>query len=401
MTDGHVWSLFRGGSPLKAILHIGDAKCGSSSIQASLHAARGALLDHGILYHSPRPTNGHFSYITLLGGKTRGDDTQQASIARENIQQTRELIRIHSPEYLAISGESLFSARPDALWQLLSEIDDSIEEAHVVAFLRHPVDLYLSMVQQTLKANHEFSGPVQYRRDTPATFRKWLAHDRCASVTVALFDRSAMKNGSVVSEFSEIFRTITGTNLLSLPEYNENFSLSAEQMIALQKLRALLFPEEKGMFKPASNQLVGFFEELNGSAGRLIKSKPTLTADVEACIFDRNLEYIEQLDELFPSLGMKGSRSVEPRDWQLSQARWTADVSSILANWDPETVTDLMRMIPTFEPSLGQGMPTPALQALYRQAGSGKGREALVRYFKRSGLHEAVAEIRARGRAAS
>lgn len=359
------------------------------------------MLDHGILYHSPRPTNGHFSYITLLGGKTRGDDSQQASIARENIEQTRELIRIHSPEYLVISGESLFSARPEALWQLLSEIDESIEEAHVVAFLRHPVDLYLSMVQQTLKANHEFAGPVQYRRDTPATFRKWLAHDRCATVSVALFDRAAMKEGSVVSEFSEILSRITGVRSLSLPEYNENFSLSAEQMIVLQKLRALLFPEEKGRFKPASNQLVGFFEELNGSVGRLVKSRPTLTADVQACIFDRNLEYIEQLDELFPSLGMMGSRSVGPRDWQQSQTRWTSDVSSILANWDPETVEDLMRMIPAFEPSLGQGSPTLALQALSRQAGSGKGREALVRYFKRSGLDKAVAEIRARGRANS
>ena len=41
---------------MQAIIHTGDAKCGSSAIQASLFAAEQALLGRGILSHAPRPT---------------------------------------------------------------------------------------------------------------------------------------------------------------------------------------------------------------------------------------------------------------------------------------------------------------------------------------------------------
>jgi hypothetical protein len=67
---------------LKVVVHIGDGKCGSSSVQASLYMASASLLEQGILYHAPAKTAGHFLYITLLNGSTRSDDSHQQEIAR-------------------------------------------------------------------------------------------------------------------------------------------------------------------------------------------------------------------------------------------------------------------------------------------------------------------------------
>ena len=104
------------------ILHIGDAKCGSSSVQASLHTARDELLSHGILYHAPSLLNGHSCYTTLFDGKTRGDNDQQKRIAVQNLSENKEIIAKQSPRYVIFSGETLFNVSPEAMISMLSLI---------------------------------------------------------------------------------------------------------------------------------------------------------------------------------------------------------------------------------------------------------------------------------------
>lgn len=377
---------------MEVLIHIGDAKCGSSSIQASLFQMRDALLEQGILYHPASPSNGHFGYITLLNGKTRGDNTEQEAQSRRNIAETRALIHEHKPAYLLLSGESLFSVPPDLLAGLLEEICGTLPPIHIIAFLRHPVDFYLSGVQQGLKGNHEFIAPTRFIRDTPGTFRRWSAFPACRSMTARLFDRSRLTGGSVVSEFSAILRGIVGQTFPELPDANRNTSLSAEQMILLQQFRRDFLADSKGRFCPQSNWLIRFFEELNEAVG-MIGARPALRDDVRACIQDQNARFTEELDQIFPDLGMMKSRSIAVTDWQATAGQWTRDVSSILRDFDAETVQALRSMLPDYNSGqLDPKVLSTRLAALQRGS---QVRRPYLRYLTWCGHAETAAQLRA------
>ncbi len=385
-----------GGGPVKIILHIGDAKCGSSSIQASLYQARETLLSRGVLYHPASTANGHFSYITLLNGKTRGDNADQEAMARANIAATREMIAEHRPEYLIVSGESLFSVVPDLVMGLLTEITGTPAPVHVVAFLRHPVDFYLSGVQQGLKASHEFTSPLDFIRDTPGTFRRWSAFPGCDSVTARLFDRSRLTGGSVVTEFNAILRSIIGPDLPELPDANKNTSLSAEQMVVLQQYRRDFLADRKGQFVSQSNWIVSFFEELN-QTGSLVGTQPTLTDGVRACIASRNARFTKGLDDMFPDLGMAELRSIPPVEWEAQAAGWTGDIANILAGHDPEIVQALMALLPDYDPALETDDGISGLRE--KLTGLGLGQAAhrpYFRYLDRSGRKAMADKLRKR-----
>lgn len=348
----------------------------------------------GILYHPAVPAGGHFSFVTLCNGKTRGNNTKQEMLARENIAETRDLIAAERPDYLLISGESLFSLHPDILMPVLTEITGTPVPVHIVAFLRHPVDFYLSSVQQALKASHDFVAPKTFRRDFSSTFDRWSAYPGCESITVRLFDRQHLTNGSAVAEFSAILQTIAGPDTPKLPEANVNSSLSAEQMIVMQKFRRTFLAERNGQFAPPSNWVVRFFEELNDSVG-LVGTRPALRPDVQACIGEQNAPFVDAIERRFPELGMSAARILPVLDWRASADQWTADIASILASHDPELVQRLIALLPDFDPALEDPTQLPRL----RQAitALGKGRPALapyIRYLDRSGRKSVAASLR-------
>lgn len=349
---------------IQVIVHIGDAKCGSSAIQASLFAASEELLTCGVLYHAPQPNSGHFSYITLLKGKTRGNNEEQQKIARNNIVETRDLISKYKPNYLVLSGESLFNVPPSDIIGLCQDIIGTpLKQLHVIAFLRHPVELYLSSTIQTLKASHEFNSPLRYARETPATFRRWRAFSECTSLTVRLMDRAHLAQGSVVAEFRNILRGFTGLTNLKLEDHDENVSLSAEQAVLLQRFRRDFLPNEKDKFCVGSNRLVRFFEKLNTTCG-LVGVKPTLKPEVESCILQKNLQFMHELDEIFPELGMVASRNKKIFPWGEASKLWTGDLGAIIEGYDPMMVTQLEHLIPEYNQGLAHGDVTLALKSL-------------------------------------
>lgn len=349
---------------MQVIIHIGDAKCGSSAIQASLFDAEEALLAQGILYHAPRPTNGHSSYITLMGGQTRGDNEEQAALARRNIAETRELIAASHPEYLFLSAENFFTLPPERVTKILTEITGRVPcTVHILAFLRHPVGFYLSGVQQELKASHEFLGPKDFRRDMGAPFRRWLDWPACADVTARLFDRNYLTGGSAVAECAAVLRDTTGREDLHLDDVDQNTSLSAEQTILLQRFRRDFLSDHKNRFRAESNRLVRFFETLNAQFG-LVGTRAQLTFEVRSCIQQQNEPFIRELDALFPDLGMMASQDVTTLPWREASQGWTQDVETILESYDSGVLKRLTRLVPAYNPALAEGDVAAALKVL-------------------------------------
>lgn len=385
------------GAYLQVLIHIGDAKCGSSSIQGSLFRARQNLRRKGILYHPATAGNGHYSYITLLNGRTRGNNALQADIARKNIAETRAIIKDDAPDYLLLSAENLFGVSPVQLSRLVAEIAGCPQPMHVIVFLRHPVDLFLSTVQQSLKADHEILVPPAFTRDMATPLRRWLTQEGCEGITARLFDRASLTGGSVVAEFASILRRITCNPALTLLDVNENSSLSVEQMILLQRLRRDVLADSRGKFRPESNQLIRLFHDINTAAGRLVQTKPVLREDVQACVNENNAGHIAEIDSLFPDLGMASSRPVPECDWKTAADQWTADVASILNGFDENVLANLEAIVPTYNPALTAGESADALRSLDRLGGGEALRYAYARYLRDSG-HDRAATMCERDR---
>lgn len=378
----------------KFILHIGDAKCGSSAVQASLNLAAADLLDKGILYHAPNPTNGHSCYITLLAGKTRGDNEEQKRIARKNINEIQEIIAQRRPEYIMISGETLFNVAPDAMITLLNDINGcQPEEIHVFAYLRHPVPHYLSTIQQTLKASSRFAAPVSYRRDTPATFLRWHAEPRCTSVTARLFDRDKLVEGSVVPDFQHYLRQLLNNSSFTLSDVQENSSLSTEQTIMIQQFRRDFMSEDDGRFLPRSNQLIHFFERLN-SLSRRIGTQAVLRSEVRSCIEQRNSPFIEKLNSLFPELGMTQQYGSMTQKWQPFAKNWNEDVASILNEADTKLVSTLQTLIPEYNQKLRNGEVSSAVETLVSLTPDRQAISVFAKYLKSGGFERAAAFVK-------
>lgn len=378
---------------MQVIIHIGDAKCGSSAIQASLFAAEEALLARGIIYHAPRSTNGHSSYITLMGGQTRGDNDEQAALARRNVAETRELIATHRPRYLLLSAENFFTLAPERVTRVLSEVIGGEPEAvHILGFLRHPVGFYLSGIQQELKASHEFLGPADFQRDMASTFRRWLNWPACASVTARLFDRRFLTEGSAVAECASVLRNITGQDDLSLSDADQNTSLSAEQTILLQQFRRDFLAEHKNRFRAGSNRLVRFFEALNAQFG-LVGTRARLTQEVRSCIQQNNEPFIREVDTLFPDLGMMASQDVGQLPWEEASKGWSQGVETILQEYDPKILERLRCLVPEYNPPLAEGDVFVALKRLSALGLPRKSRQVFRNYLTWCELPEAAQAV--------
>jgi len=351
-------------SSIELILHIGDAKCGSSSIQASLYNARNHLLSLGVLYHAPGPSIGHFCYITLIGGTTRGNNSSQRELANKNLSETRSLINQHRPRYVILSSENFFSVNPQKLIEIAEVmLGQKPASIHILSFIRHPAPLYLSTVQQALKASHCFPAPASYRRNTASTFVRWKAEPLCRSITVRLFDRKRLINKSVVAEFQHYLHCLTGIVSIRIPGIEENISLSSEQTIVLQDLRKDFLADLNNKFCPESSRVIRFFERINAAFG-VTGTRAALKNEVKACIIQQNIQFMNTLDNLFPSLGItkvEEQFQAPPAD---VISDWTEDVGSILESYDPILVQKLKSLIPEYNDNLLKGNVRASLNAL-------------------------------------
>lgn len=271
-------------------------------------------------------------------------------------------------------------------------IGTDVEEVHVFAYLRHPVPLYLSHIQQALKASSRFVAPQGYRRDTPATFLRWRGEPRCSTITARLFDRNHLISGSVVPDFEDYLRQTTGTSGVGLPDLQENSSLSTEQTILMQRFRRDFFAAEDGKFMPRSTQLVKFFEKLNNIGGTL-GNKVALIDEVQSCIEQRNAPFVEKLNAIFPSLNMTRHYGSLTQNWQPYAKNWNEDVASILVKKDGDIFLQLESLIPEYNSTLRSGDASAAVANLLALADSPKSLRAFANFLRTGGFERAAAAV--------
>lgn len=383
------------------IVHIGDGKCGSTAIQKALYAARGDLRAQGIIYETTTPLGAHFNLITLAGHKTRGNTAGQLEQARKTIEAIRAATG--PDDVVLLSGESLFVLSPPVMIDLLGEISGRIDRLDIVAYVRPPSGMYLSLVQQVLKGHSQYTKPDAYLRRIDQYLGRWKESSEKTSLSVRLFDRSRLQGGDVVEDFAEVLRGLTGKADLQLQQTRENVSLSSEQLVVLQALRGNFLKKVDGLAHPQSNRLVSFFEAMN--RGGLVGHQLRLSVDAQMVVGRRNAPVVAAMNTLFPDLGM----SEEVYDVAaVADPHWTRtdDVSAILRTTDSGIVELLTALVPLFNPQLTRGanersdQALAALRNLYPESGQ-RIASATIDYWHSEKCDAAAAQLEATsGRAA-
>jgi hypothetical protein len=412
---------------VELILHIGDGKCGSTSIHASLFDAHDLLLENKILYLAPERLVGHSYYLSLMGNDIGGDIREQKYLAKENIKNINIALRKFEPKHLIISSELFFYFDVQRLWSFLTDaLEADITATHVTAYVRCPASRYLSGMQQRLARYRAIIPPGKFKRDTAEALLLWSQFTKNGSISIGLFDRKFLKGGSVVADFCSIVSSISGKNELILPEAIENTSLSAEQSIVLQNFRTDFLSHVDGKFVEQCNRLIGFFRDIgpyvdelstklilsdaardlvNYNNASVIKKMdeylPFLNMG-HRCNNDSHLniersfiyKYLEKIDEYFPRLNMVEWCDRRAMAGVGSSTPWPSDkIESVLDTYDRDLVGHLRQLLPCYNTGLRDGLNDEADRALSHIGRSDKLLRLYGEYLASESCRKAASQV--------
>lgn len=224
------------------LIHIGQGKTGSTSIQNFLRSNPEMLEEAGVLFPETGKHTNHqdiFSYLTdevkqhdprLSGAQA---DARKRASGRAFWQKARDAVDKTRPRLVILSCENQFRPFPAAaLQRLTEEVRPLFEEIEVCAYLRDPASHFLSSAQQDLKKRPDFSIPSRsYFRDT---LEPWSLHGP-GPINCARFARLELKGQDVVIDFCLRFAGIDPTSARRSAT-EDNKSLSPEAMEIMQRV---------------------------------------------------------------------------------------------------------------------------------------------------------------------
>lgn len=286
----------------KVLLHIGTGKTGSSSIQKTLAHNQAFLKKLNVSYPLyGHPTNHEELNIPLKGDKGPRAIRDRFKREAETFEEYRARLLSEFQQHLSrnprsiISAEHLYTLNQHRIDILKQQFEScGITDVKVVIYLREPVSLYRSQVQQKLKASSHTVTPEKWKYRFYAVVERWMQNFE--NVEVKEFERGKLYNQDVVDDFLHICSTF-----FSLPDLyklervkatNESFSL--EEMYLLQQYRKVLFSDKEDIFMPSSGALMRNFRRM-GYTDSLTSA--VLKDEVAEIIRFRTSSEVEQLRE--------------------------------------------------------------------------------------------------------
>lgn len=246
----------------RLVLHIGHAKTGTTTLQKTLTASQSVLLEQGVLYPStaPHKNNHRFLIPHLIESEDQQKTNPETREARELWQNVVQQIQREAPHTVLLSAEQLFRPwHPVQMNAMIAKLRSVATSIAVIAYIREPAALTLSLLQQGLKWRALPASGLKPPNPRPAleAYQKADFDD----LTVRAFDRRMLAGGSVVQDFfANSLPNIDIANLVCPAD--DNTSISAEAMAVLQdihsgKLRFQIGKPRREV-RRADRQLSGF-----------------------------------------------------------------------------------------------------------------------------------------------
>lgn len=260
---------------MKAILHIGTNKTGTTYLQDSLSASRNVLLEQGFAY--PAHTGGFNNHKVLLSGLVAHSDLprhirrkSENKLVSARIELLTELARLSKEGRTAIiSSESLFNRTKDGLVnQIKSDLNKSgVTEFTVVAYVRRPSSHFAAKVQQKHRAAHTIGVPKAL--PLKKHLMSYIDTFGRANISVRAYDRKLLLNGDITRDFAHHYlndAVLEDAGIVA----NDNPSLSSEAVEAIRQYRFSFHHDDENVLSPDGRALM---QELNG-IDKILNSRP-------------------------------------------------------------------------------------------------------------------------------
>ncbi len=228
------------------ILHIGQQKTGSTSLQSFFRQNRKKLINNGILYPKPWKGNSHSHIVTSIFEYNRWPRLLKDLYQNKPYEIERGAEFIFNQIYICnknkitkviISTEYLFRELSGYnILKLNQYLLQYFNQTSVVCFIRKPSDHYLSDCFQKIKHSSKIKKPIAANiKNVISSYEK--------IGTVIPLKYNAKYN--VEDKFIEVCN-INEKNLIKSKE-SENISISSEAAAILQKYRSIKYPEYDDM----------------------------------------------------------------------------------------------------------------------------------------------------------
>ncbi|WP_162799103.1 hypothetical protein [Paracoccus indicus] len=260
----------------KIVIHIGQPKTGTTTLQKALLRNRKELEKQGFIY--PRPKFGiNHSQLTIPFSKNIqrsmvihvGNNYKKAR--KESIEIWRDTIAQFSGSTfhtLLLSSEFLFSSRRlENLPDFIRENFDFRGEIELFAYMRTPSEHYVSLIQQHLKASGKIC-PL------PAiNLERLKLLSSIAKLRIRKFSKSGLIDNDITSDFC--YHNKIDCAKFSRTTKKANVSLCAEGMILLQEYRKNNHADKQNIFTEDTKKLINLISsEQTQYPGRY--TKPSL-----------------------------------------------------------------------------------------------------------------------------
>ncbi|MDJ0512496.1 MAG: hypothetical protein QNJ62_03515 [Methyloceanibacter sp.] len=262
---------------MKAVVHIGVSKAGSTTIQRNTFAHRDALIQSGILV----PTREE-RFIRPI-------DFAEEVLGRGQTDQIRSAIEAdiakHKPRFVFLSSEYLYYQKgaPEALEVFVAPWADEIE---VVLLVREPAGRYVSACQQRLRGQYRLVSPAEWRSNYRSLVESWRRQFG-SQLTVLPFQRSAFPQGLVNSLFYRFFPDVFDS-LPNLDDQVANPSDSSEVTRLLEMYFGFFYPEATRKSRYDVTLLRNHLKQTALDIG--LGAKPTLRPEVRELVMRNHSE---------------------------------------------------------------------------------------------------------------
>ena len=229
---------------MRATVHIGTIKTGTSSIQRLLYDNRAALLEQGCLY--PRSLCHPFADRVAHLASHNPLAVQLAFGWRHNLHaQLRDELAAAPCEHLLISAEALSQflltpAQVQSLQRMLTDL--GCDDIRIVVWLRESGALFASVCTQQLRdgapvAMHELPPHAcPFGRsilDSRGLLERWAGVFGREQLTVRLFERECFVNGDLLSDAIAAFGLKWDGRFVRPPRINESLNLLETQVLGV------------------------------------------------------------------------------------------------------------------------------------------------------------------------
>lgn len=343
------------------LVHIGTGKTGTRSIQAALTRMRRRDQLGGVAYPDVGGRRDHamltFPYKAFerLGRGLRSmvdHDRDRARAMGETMHATFDEI-LDRHDRVLLSTEFFENMESDGVDRLVDDLHrHGFERIGVLVYVREPAGLYVSRMQQQIRASSTIVQPRGFRFGYRRRLEPWDRPD--VGLDVRAFDRSRLVGGDVVDDCLSAVEDFFDIELPRMAAPARNLSMSSEAMILLQRYRLHMHPDADDRVRADSARLVDLVEELQAAADT---TSPRLVAWAGDRILHANREDLAWLRERHGlDLGTDHPERLRADEPEVVR------IEDVLDGWRPEVLEALTQHVVAWllgheAPAAGDGSP--------------------------------------------